>query len=142
MYWYRFRAAPDLSRVPVQPWADLCSFLPQTDCTLVGRLGSGGCATVDLYEVKLAVKKPRTEEDALRLRKEALGMAGLNHPNIAKPVCWIRPADGGPLALAMPYLSAGTLDSVLWCVPSPSFHTHLTHGHSVSSASKSSSTRQ
>ena len=93
--------------------------LLQADCRRVRKLGSGGCATVDLYEVRLAVKKPSNEVEAEYLREEAMAMAGMNHPGIAKAACWIQPEDGGPRWLAMPYMAYGSLDGMLWCVALP-----------------------
>ncbi len=89
--------------------------LLQERCTFVRGLGKGGCATVDLHHLQLAVKKPLNEEEARNLRREALVLAALDHPNIPQPDCWVKPRNGGHLGLGMPYAALGTLEDLLWC---------------------------
>ena len=90
--------------------------LLQADCPFVGPLGAGACATVDLHELRIAVKKPATEQQAWCLEQEVAAMAATDHPAIPNVHCWIEPEHGGPRCLGMQYISGSTLDSWLWCV--------------------------
>lgn len=94
--------------------ADPFSLL-QADCKFLRQLGEGATATVDLFSVELAVKRPKTKEEAERLEEEGSTMASLHHPGLPAPVCWIEPADGSPRGLAMPLIRGGTLHSRIWC---------------------------
>ncbi|KAK9901999.1 hypothetical protein WJX75_000730 [Coccomyxa subellipsoidea] len=88
--------------------------IKEADCKFLRQLGEGATATVDLFSVELAVKRPKTKEEAERLEEEASTMASLHHPGLPAPVCWIEPADGRPCGLAMPLIRSGTLHSRIW----------------------------
>ncbi|CAL8460751.1 g282 [Coccomyxa elongata] len=85
----------------------------EADCPFVDHLGAGACASVNRHRMEFAVKRPKSAAEAEWLRKEAEIMACLQHPNIVRPLGWVRPQDDSHWGLAMPYENGGNLKNFI-----------------------------
>ena len=109
-------------------------FFHQEGCPIVNNLGCGGCGTVDLHTMLVAVKKPNTAADVRRLEAEHLIMATMDHVSIPRSIAAWQPSDGGGKGIVMRYISGGSLHEQIGAALSSTFSLHCMYGCSSASS--------